>query len=94
MSQVIPLHSERPAAPQPRRAAPLFAELLTTSNFSFLRSGSHPEELVVAAMDMGLTALGLCDRNSFAGVVRGYVTARDNRHVHPEFRYLVGVRLC
>ncbi|ODT72807.1 MAG: hypothetical protein ABS75_02270 [Pelagibacterium sp. SCN 63-23] len=73
---------------------PGFAELVATSNFSFLRGGSHPEELVAQAMAMGLQALGLCDRNSFAGVVRGYVTARDNKAANPDFRYLVGVRLC
>ncbi len=79
---------------QPRqKQTPAFAELVTTSNFSFLRSGSHPEELVSAAMHLGLAGLGLCDRNSFAGVVRGYVTARDHKQVNPAFRYLVGVRL-
>jgi error-prone DNA polymerase len=71
-----------------------FAELVSTSNFSFLRSGSHPEELVSAAIQLGLSAFGLTDRNSFAGVVRGYTTARDLRHLNPAFRYLVGVRLC
>jgi error-prone DNA polymerase len=74
-------------------AAPLYAELVTTTNFSFLRGGSHPEELVARAMAMGMTGLGVADRNSFAGVVRGYMTARDNRQVSPDFRYLVGVRL-
>ncbi|UYN98701.1 MAG: error-prone DNA polymerase [Devosia sp.] len=74
--------------------APPYAELVTTTNFSFLRGGSHPEELVAHAMAMGMTGLGVCDRNSFAGVVRGYVTARDHRDDHPDFRYLVGVRLC
>jgi error-prone DNA polymerase len=93
MNQVIPLRPE-PSLPRPRSAPPAYAELITTSNFSFLRSGSHPEELVAAAMHLGMTALGLCDRNSFAGVVRGYVTARDNSDVSPDFRYLVGVRLC
>src|SRR5690606_15992999 len=64
-------------------------------NFSFLRSGSHPEELVSAAMQMGMTAMGLCDRNSFAGVVRAYVVVRDrDKETFPDFRYLVGVRLC
>ncbi len=77
-----------------RLAEPFYAELITTTNFSFLRSGSHPEELVSHAMAMGMTALGICDRNSFAGVVRGYVTARDNARRSPDFRYLVGVRLC
>ncbi|KKB07757.1 error-prone DNA polymerase [Devosia chinhatensis] len=75
-------------------AEPSYAELVTTTNFSFLRGGSHPEELVAHAMAMGMTALGVCDRNTFAGVVRGYVTARDNKSVNPRFRYLVGVRLA
>ena len=74
-------------------APPFYAELVTTTNFSFLRGGSHPEELVAQAMALGMTALGVCDRNSFAGVVRGYVTARDNKERSPDFRYLVGVRL-
>lgn len=73
---------------------PFYSELVTTSNFSFLRSGSHPEEMVAAGMHLGMTALGICDRNSFAGVVRGYVTARDNKEISPDFRYLVGVRLA
>ncbi len=74
-------------------AEPFYAELITTTNFSFLRGGSHPEEMVAQAMALGMTALGVCDRNSFAGVVRGYVTARDNKERSPDFRYLVGVRL-
>jgi len=83
------------AAPPPvELTPPHYAELVTTTNFSFLRGGSHPEELVAHAMAMGMTALGICDRNSFAGVVRGYVAARDNKERSPGFRYLVGVRLC
>ena len=73
--------------------APYYAELITTSNFSFLRGASHPQELVAHAMAMGMTAMGLCDRNSFAGVVRAYGTVRDNEEKSPGFRYLVGVRL-
>ena len=51
---------------------PPYAELMTTSNFSFLRGGSSPEELVISAAGLGLIGLGLCDRNSFAGVVRAH----------------------
>ncbi|MVS99452.1 error-prone DNA polymerase [Devosia marina] len=94
MSQIIQLRPDHAPSTLPRAAVPGYAELITTSNFSFLRSGSHPEELVASAMHMGMAALGLCDRNSFAGVVRGYVTARDNKQINPAFRYLVGVRLC
>ena len=88
------------ARPTPGRAAPpAYAELMTTSNFSFLRSGSDPEELVAAAIANGLTGLGLCDRNSFAGVVRGLTALRqlcDDPAIGPRaeaFRYVVGVRL-
>jgi len=70
-----------------------FIELVSASNFSFLRAASHPEELVAAAGALGLAGIGLCDRNSFAGAVRGHVTARDVREKSPDFRYLAGTRL-
>lgn len=71
-----------------------FAELGAISNFSFLRGGSHPGELVAEAAQQGLGALGLCDRNSFAGVVRAHVAMREVGEPFPDFRFLVGVRLC
>ncbi|MFZ0236157.1 MAG: PHP domain-containing protein, partial [Xanthobacteraceae bacterium] len=49
-----------------------YAELAVTTNFSFLRGASHPQELVARADELGLTAIGIADRNSFAGVVRAY----------------------
>ena len=52
-----------------------YAELAVTSNFSFLRGASHPEELVKRARALGLTGLGIADRNSVAGVVRVHVAA-------------------
>jgi error-prone DNA polymerase len=76
-----------------------YAELMATSNFSFLRGASHPSELVVAAIMLGQSGMGLCDRNSFAGVVRGLTAMRHARHepvtkeAAASFRYLVGVRL-
>ncbi|MEP7239304.1 MAG: error-prone DNA polymerase [Devosia sp.] len=74
--------------------APDYIELVSTSNFSFLRGGSHPEELAITAAVLGLEGLGLCDRNSFAGVVRAYVALRDmDPPPTPGFRYLVGTRL-
>ncbi|HEX4298814.1 MAG TPA: error-prone DNA polymerase [Devosia sp.] len=76
-------------------SVPDYVELVSTSNFSFLRGGSHPEELAVAAAGLGLTGFGLTDRNSFAGVVRAYVALRDMEQRPPAgFRYLVGTRLC
>ena len=75
-------------------ASPAYAELMTMSNFSFLRAGSHPEELVSAAVALGLSGLGLCDRNTFAGVVRAFATMRNLKEDAPDFRYVVGTRLC
>ena len=70
-----------------------YAELVSASNFSFLRGGSHPDELVVRAASLGLRGFGLTDRNSFAGVVRAHVMMREIGPKTPDFRYLVGVRL-
>ncbi len=49
-----------------------YAELAVTTNFSFLRGASHPQEMVEQADKLGLFAIGVADRNSFAGVVRAY----------------------
>ncbi|HTZ00763.1 MAG TPA: error-prone DNA polymerase [Xanthobacteraceae bacterium] len=65
-----------------------YAELAVTTNFSFLRGASHPHEMVAQADVMGLTAIGIADRNSFAGVVQAYGEAR-NRSI----KLLVGTRL-
>jgi error-prone DNA polymerase len=52
-------------------AAPaLYAELHSWSNFTFLEGGSHPEELVDRAADLGLPALALTDRDGLYGAVR------------------------
>jgi len=94
MNQIITLDRSTSSRSRLERPIVEFAELVSTSNFSFLHSGSHPEEMVAAAMHLGLNAFGVTDRNSFAGVVRGYMTARDLKTEFPRFRYLVGVRLC
>ena len=48
-----------------------YTELQVTTNFSFLRGGSHPEEMVEQAVALGYEAIGITDRNTMAGVVRG-----------------------
>ena len=48
-----------------------YVELYATSHFSFLRGASAPEELFGAAALLDHSALGLCDRGSVAGMVRG-----------------------
>ncbi|MEO1699914.1 MAG: error-prone DNA polymerase [Planctomycetota bacterium] len=54
-----------------------YAELAVTSNFSFLRGASHPEELVRRAADLGHRFVSIADRNSLAGVVRAHVAAQE-----------------
>ena len=53
-----------------------YAELAVTTNFSFLRGASKAEELVLRAKELGLTGLGIADRNSVAGVVRAHAMAK------------------
>lgn len=65
-----------------------YSELQITSNFSFLRGGSHPEEVVERAEELGYTAIAIVDRNSLAGIVRAHVAARG-KHV----RFIPACRL-
>lgn len=53
-----------------------YAELQVTSNFSFLRGGSHPDELVEQAAKLGYMTIAITDRNSVAGVVRAHQAAK------------------
>jgi len=53
-----------------------YIELQTTSNFSFLRGASHPEEMVEQAAAYGYPSIAITDRNSFAGIVRGHTAAK------------------
>jgi error-prone DNA polymerase len=53
-----------------------YTELHVTSNFSFLRGGSHPEELVEQAYEMGYKQIAITDRNTLAGIVRGHARAK------------------
>ncbi|MBC7828236.1 MAG: error-prone DNA polymerase [Chitinophagaceae bacterium] len=54
-----------------------YTELQVTTNFSFLRGASHPEELVEQAAAYGYTDIAITDRNSFAGLVRAHVAAKS-----------------
>ncbi len=53
-----------------------YAELQVTSNFTFMQGGSHPEELVERAADLGYTKIAITDSNSVAGVVRAHQVAK------------------
>ncbi|MDE2474585.1 MAG: PHP domain-containing protein, partial [Alphaproteobacteria bacterium] len=72
-----------------------YAELAVTSNFSFLRGASHPHELIETAVNYGLTAIGIADRNSLAGVVRAHDALNQMQRERKTglTRLLVGTRL-
>lgn len=53
-----------------------YTELQITTNFSFLRGGSHPEEVVQQAAALGYTAIAITDHNTMAGIVRGHIEAK------------------
>jgi error-prone DNA polymerase len=70
-----------------------YAELQATSNFSFLRGASHPWELMEKASELGIEAVGLCDRNSLAGVVRAWSAKKELKAGGSKTRDLTGCRL-
>ncbi|MGY6643938.1 MAG: PHP domain-containing protein, partial [Salinarimonas sp.] len=75
-----------------------YAELAVTTNFSFLRGASHPEEIVAQAAALGLSGIGIADHNSFAGVVRAHVALREwradqGRAGFADLQLAIGVRL-
>nr|CAD6430746.1 error-prone DNA polymerase [Rhizobium sp. Q54] len=68
-----------------------FFEIGACTNFSFLEGASKPEEMVLTASLLGLSGLGIADRNSVAGVVRAHAHVgelreryRRRQEGHPE----------
>ncbi|CAN7320125.1 error-prone DNA polymerase [Bosea sp. LjRoot90] len=56
-----------------------YAEPVAATNFSFLRGASPGPNLVMTALLLGQTGLGIADRNTVAGVVRAWSALRDLR---------------
>ena len=54
-----------------------YVPLWVKRNFSFLEGASHPDELVEAAAERGITAMALTDRDGVQGIVRAHVKARE-----------------
>lgn len=65
-----------------------YTELQVTTNFSFLRGGSHPEEMVEQAIVLGYKTIAITDRNTLAGIVRAHAAAKDK-----DIRIIIGCRL-
>lgn len=65
-----------------------YTELQVTTNFSFLRGASHPEELIQKAAQFAYKEIAITDRNTLAGVVRAYAASKKN-----DIRLITGCRL-
>ncbi len=65
-----------------------YAELQITTNFTFLRGGSHPAELVQQGVVYGYKQIAITDRNTLAGVVRAYAEAKKH-----DIKIITGCRL-
>ena len=72
----------------------MVAELAITTNFSFLRGASHPEEMVARAAELGLTGIGIADVNTLAGVVRAHVALRETAAKDSGLKIAIGTRLA
>lgn len=77
-----------------------FAELVAASNFSFLDGASAPSDMVGRAIELGLSGIGIADRNTVAGVVRAHAALKKAQHAllgarmpSIDFRLVVGARL-
>jgi error-prone DNA polymerase len=81
--EVIPVLADQPP----------YAEIAVTSNFSFLRGASKPEELVQTAYGYAYEAIGIADRNTLAGVVRAYAALKDPRLTEKKPKLMIGARL-
>ncbi len=72
-----------------------FFEPVAASNFSFLTGASHPGEMVEHAIALGMSGIGIADKNSVAGVVRAHSawkTAQKEGRAG-DFKLIVGARL-
>ncbi|MBN9002313.1 MAG: error-prone DNA polymerase, partial [Rhizobiales bacterium] len=69
-----------------------YAEIGITTNFSFLRGASHPQEYVHQASELRLPVIGLADRNTLAGVVRAF-SELSNEKIKHKPRFLVCSRI-
>jgi len=69
-----------------------YAEIGITTNFSFLRGGSHPQDYVHQASEFRLAAIGIADHNTLAGVVRAY-SELENPEVAHKPKLLIGARI-
>nr|WP_324258868.1 error-prone DNA polymerase [Cellvibrio fontiphilus] len=64
-----------------------YAQLFTTTNFTFLTGASHPSEMVYQAAELGYEAIAITDECSLAGIVKAFVAAEEL-----DFKLIIGSR--
>lgn len=69
-----------------------YAEIGITTNFSFLRGGSQPQEYVREASELRIPVIGIADHNTLAGIVRAYKELENPKVTHKP-KLLIGARL-
>jgi error-prone DNA polymerase len=67
-----------------------YAELVCTSNFTFLHGASHPQELVARAAELGYYAIALTDECSLAGIVRAFEETRRCQQQGQDIKLICG----
>src|SRR3984893_6774813 len=68
---------------------PAYAEIGITTNFSFLRGGSHPQDYVHQASKLRIPVIGIADHNTLEGAVRDYKELEK-----PDLQYKPRFLLC
>jgi error-prone DNA polymerase len=54
-----------------------FVELNAKTNYSFLEGGSHPEEMVLQARELGYSGIAITDKNGVYGLPRSHAAAKE-----------------
>ncbi|MCB9073037.1 MAG: error-prone DNA polymerase [Bdellovibrionaceae bacterium] len=67
----------------------MYAELKSRTNYTFLEGSSSPEELVERAIEIGLEALAITDRNGVYALPKAYWFAKES----PRFKLICGSEL-
>ncbi len=62
-----------------RSSSDEYIELHASSAFSFLAGSSEPESFIERAVELGMPAMALADRNGLYGVARFHTSARHNQ---------------
>jgi len=75
---ILPFNPQETTAHAAPVAMP-YAELAAATNFSFLRGASTAQSMVLQALLLGQTGIGIADRNTLAGVVRAWIELKQLR---------------